>query len=92
MSGVWVWAVRARNWERREVISEGERPAEARRSNPRGSVVVVVVVVCHCCCCDRDCGRKESVDDSRALAFAPSTSRVRAEGERVWVVETEQWI
>lgn len=37
VSGVWEWAVMARNWERREAISLGWRPAERRRSKPWGS-------------------------------------------------------
>ncbi len=45
MSGVWVWACMARNWERREETSVGERPAERRRSKPRGAGRVVMVVV-----------------------------------------------
>ena len=48
MSGVWVWAWMARNWERREETSGGERPAERRRSKPRGAgVVEEVLVVCN---------------------------------------------
>ena len=43
MSGVWVWAWMARNWERRAETSVGERPAVRRRSKPRGAGVVVVV-------------------------------------------------
>ena len=45
MSGVWVWAWMARNWERRAETSVGERPAERRRSKPRGAGVAVVVFV-----------------------------------------------
>ncbi len=36
VSGVWVCAVTARNWERKEAISVGEKPAVSRRSKPRG--------------------------------------------------------
>lgn len=36
MSGVWLWAVSARNWERSDAISAGERPAASRRSKPCG--------------------------------------------------------
>lgn len=37
VSGVWVCACSARNWERSEAISGGERPAERRASKPAGS-------------------------------------------------------
>lgn len=38
VSGVWVCACSARNWERSEAISGVERPAERRASKPAGSV------------------------------------------------------
>lgn len=38
VSGVWVCAVRARNWERREAISVEEKPAVRRRSKPSGGL------------------------------------------------------
>lgn len=42
VSGVWVCAWIARNCERSAAISGGVRPAERRRSKPRGWGVVVV--------------------------------------------------
>lgn len=44
VSGVWVCAWIARNCERSWAISVGVKPAERRRSKPRGAGVVVVVV------------------------------------------------
>lgn len=41
MSGVWVCAWMARNWDRSVRISEGVKPAVRRRSKPRGAGVVV---------------------------------------------------
>lgn len=88
----------ARNWERREAISVGCRPAERRRSKPWGSSWG------GCCCsageCPSCCSWSSSLaGDDCGLGFVAGdgdmeeeASAARAAGESVWVVETEQWM
>ena len=48
VSGVWVCAWIARNWERSAPISAGVSPADRRRSKPRSAGLVLIE------CCDEE--------------------------------------
>lgn len=71
----------ARNWERREAISRGLKPAVRRRSKPRGAGVVVASLWGCDCVLELSCG----VDDE-----ARAASAARSAGERG--SEMEQWM
>ena len=76
MSGVWVCAWMARNWDRSVTISEGVKPAARRRSKPRGAGVVV----------EGGAPSKSEAEAERsevlAFGWARETSRARSVGER----------
>jgi hypothetical protein len=85
VSGVWVCAWIARNWERKVTISEGVKPAVRRRSKPRGAGAVVAG------CAPSDSEAEVEEPETLALGRPREASRARSAGERT-TSPIEQWM
>lgn len=81
VSGVWVCACSARNWERSEAISGGERPAERRASKPVGSASG-----------GADCRGVEEDDADTMEDVKVTCSAASAEAESAVEAVMAQWI